>query len=1060
MPPTIRGVATVLLAGTVFATPSIAQQDGSGYPAASRPGEVAARVATVRGRVVDAEGDVPIPAVQVFIEGTRRAAVTNNNGEYSIAGVPAGTVTLRAMRIGYQPMNKPVTVPENGEVVVNFSLAKAVTRLEEVVTTATGIQARRELGNVVSSLKADSLVATAPVTTVQQLLQARTANLQIIQGTGATGATPTIRIRGVSSLSLTNDPLVILDGVRFEGSSGLAFTQYSSSRLSDLNPNEIESIDVIKGPAAAALYGTAATNGVLVIKTKRGVAGNAQWSFFLEQGLVEQPSKFEDNWRSWGRNLNAQGQPVGGDIQCKISQSSLGQCRVDSLTRNNPFTNPLTSPFRTASGGLRRTPRVQWGGQVSGGTEFLRYFVSAVREHETGPFVMPDSEVKRITNVRGTAPRTTQRYPNQLDVTSLRGNFQIGLSKTATLGVSTGYIDKTLFTPFDGGFFAGMFFQLFTAPGCVKCSATLRNDGQYTLGTQREYMGDIFSVELKSIEKRFLSSTQLNWQPKQWLNVRGVVGIDQASNYGYQLQLLSEGTNQQAAWGPSAGQGFSGKGLSRTLNTKYSVDLGATATRAVTSSVQSRTTLGAQWFKDNFQSASGSGYGFGPGVSTPNSASQRLISEGTTENATYGWYIEEQVSHRDRLFGTVGIRQDQNSAFGRTTGAAIYPRFALSYVISDETWFPKRFGLDQLRLRAALGQSGVQPGTTAALAFLGAQAFTVGAADQPGLVVSSIGNPDLRPEKTIEFEIGADLSFLDERVSVEVQTYNKQSHDALLARPLPPSFGAGGSQTVNIAGVENRGQEVTFDIGIIRSGPYLWNVRLSGSRNKNKIVSVGDVVLSTSPGVRRVVGFPISALWDRKILGYKDANGDGILTESEVQVDTVTGKYQGQSFRGSALPEYEAALNNRVSLFRGKVDVTALFDYRGGYWNSWGYQNQRCVSTANCRAVNDPKAPLADQAAALMAASSANRTQWGLFVPNDFIRLRELSVVYNLPASFTTRFLRGRSANIALSGRNIKVVWTKFPGLDPEANSGGQAANDFFSEPPLRYWITRVNVAF
>lgn len=1018
-------------------------------------------VATVRGRVVDAEGGGPISAVQIVVQGTRRGAATNNNGEYSIPGMSAGATSLSTRRIGYQPMTQSVMVPESGEITVNFTLTRSVTRLEEVVTTATGTQARRELGNVVSSLKADSIVNNAPVTTVQQLLQARTSNLQIIQGTGATGATPTIRIRGISSLSLTNDPLVILDGVRFEGSSSLSFTQFASSRLSDLNPTEIESIEVIKGPAAAALYGTAASNGVLVISTKRGVAGKAKWNVFIEQGLVQQPSRFEDNWRSWGHNVNAQGQVVGGDIQCKISQNSLGQCRVDSLTKNNPFLNPLTSPFRTAGGAARLTPRAQWGANVSGGTDLFRYFVSAVREHETGPFVMPDTEVRRLTAARGTAPRSTQIYPNQLDQTSVRGNFQIGLSPTATLSVTTGYIDKTLYTPFDGSFFAGMFFQLFTAPGCAtRCSATLRNDGLYTNGTQREFVGDIFSVELKSIEKRFLGTTQLSWQPLQWLNVKSVVGIDQATNYGYQMQLLGEGPNQQSAWGPNSAQGYSGKGLSRNLNTKYSLDLSATATRTVTSSIQSRTTLGGQWFKDNLQTSSGLGYGFGPGVSTPNSASQRQVSENTTENATYGWFLEEQVSYRDRLYATAGLRQDQNSAFGRTTGAAVYPRFAVSYVISEESWFPRRFGLDHLRLRSAFGQSGVQPGTTAALAFLVAQGFAVGGTDLPGLVLSSIGNPKLKPEVTTEFEIGADLSFLRDRIGIELQTYNKQSRDALLGKPLPPSFGAGGSQTVNIAGVENRGVELTLNLAVIQRANYQWDVRLAGSRNSNKIVSVGDVVLSTSPGVRRVVGYPISALWDRKILGWKDANGDGILTENEIQVDTVVGKYQGQSFRGSAIPEYEMSLNNRVGFFRDRVNVNVLLDYRGKYWNSWGYQNQRCVSTANCRAVNDPKAPLADQAAALMGASSTNRTQWGLFVPGDFVRLRELSIVYNVPPSFTAKYLRGRTANISLSSRNLAMLWTKFPGLDPESNSGGQAANDFFSEPPLRYFITRFNLAY
>lgn len=995
--------------------------------------------------------------MQIQVVGTRLGTTTNNKGEYVITGVAAGTVEIRASRIGYQPLTKSVTVPASGAVVLEFAVEHAVAHLEEVITTATGEQSRREFGNTVATVKMDSLAKLAPVTTIQDMLQARVPGLEVFQGSGLTGANQPIRIRGLSSLSLATDPLMIVDGVRVDGGAVTGSFGVSSSRIGDFSFEEVESIDVIKGPSAAALYGTAAANGVIIVKTKRGQASSrTRWTMFGEQGYVSQPSEFENNWRSWGHNLTSAGAQTGGVVQCLVSREAAKQCEVDSLTFNNPYTNPLTSPFRDASGNVRQTPRSSYGIQASGGSDLLRFFISGTHNGETGPFVMPDSEMQRITALRGTAPRSTQVYPNQLRQDNLRGNFQIAISPSATMDIAAGYANRTLYQPFDGGFFAGLNFQLMTAPGCaIKCSAALRSDGLWTNGTQREYVGDIFSVEQRSEEQRFTGSAALNWAPRPWMQVRSTVGVDQSNTYTDRMQLVGEGPNQAAAWGPGASQSFSGKDFERNNVNKYSVDLGATATGQVTATVQSKFTVGAQWFKDETYRGTGEGYGFGPGVSTPNSASQRLASEFTTENATYGAFVQENLSWRDILYFSSAVRTDQNSAFGRKIGTTAYPRASLSYVISDESWFPHVPSLTKIRLRSAVGQAGVQPSTTAALQFLAASTFPVGGLEVPALQLSSIGNPDLKPEVTTEIESGADFGLFDDRFAVEATVFRKISRNALYSRPLPPSYGAGASQFQNLARVENRGYELALDLSLLRASLATWDMRISGSHLKNRLVTVGDATLPTTPGARNVVGYPINGLWDRPIVSWKDADGNGILSESEIVVGDT------QVFRGSSLPEYEAGISNTLTFFKRALQFTTSFDYRGKYWNQWGYANQRCVSTANCRAVNDPTAPLADQAGAVMGASSANRTLWGFFVQNDFLRFRELSMTYQLPQRFANKFTSGHPTSIVFSGRNIGIIWTKYPGLDPESNvNAGNASNDFYAEPPLRYWIGRINVAF
>ncbi len=1027
----------------------------SAFRAPGRPGRLAALLVgllafsgtaaaqstgTLRGRVIERGNEAPIPGVQIQVTaGTSRvSALTSQDGRYSLSTVPSGPVSVRAVRIGYAPVTQTATVTAGGEVVLDFTLEPTVVQLEEVVTTATGEQSRREVGNVVATLKVDSLVSRSPVTSVADVLNARTAGVQVVQGAGQTGSSPSIRIRGSSSLSLTNEPLFIVDGVRMDNSPQPGGTTISSQRVNRLgtfNPDEIESLDVIKGPSAAALYGTAAANGVIVIKTKRGRAGRTQWSAYAEGGQVSQPGQFFDNYRSWGRNVVG-GVPQAAAIQCRISQQALGNCIIDSLTTFNPLMNKETTPFSTQ-------PRTMFGVQASGGSDRFRFFVSAEREDETGPYEMPEAEIARLTTIRGKTPIDEHIHPNKLGQTSLRGNFSVGLTPTLDLTIATGYLNRQLRTPFDGGYFAGLSFQSYFAPGF----RTAFN------GMSAQHVGDILSVEQWMRDQRLTTSSTLNWTPNSWLSGRAVIGMDQTQGYGYRFARFGEGTI--TGWGPPAQTG--GKDVNRNTYSRYSVDLGATASWDVNQSISAKTAVGVQWFKDTQYQTLAQGYSLPPGATTPNAASIRTAGEFTEENATYGGYVEQTFGIKERLFLTGGVRTDQNSAFGSNIGNTIYPRAALSYVISDESWFPEITPGGNVRLRAAFGRAGVQPTTIAALQFLNAFTVPIDGVETPGLRIAALGNADLKPEVTTEVEAGIDAGFFNERILLELTYFTKTSKDALVQQPLPPSFGAGATQWQNLAKVRNRGFEVSVNADVIRAKPLSWNLNVTASSIKNLLVDAGGAALAETQGQRNTVGYPLFGLWDRPILGWNDANNDGILVDSEIEVGTTA------VFRGPTLPTREGAMTNTIGFFDQKVRLVGLVDYRGGHYNQWGFENQRCAS-GNCRAVNDPSTPLADQAAALARNSGAfGNSTWGYFVQNDFIRLRELSLSVDVPTSVTRKIGFG-SANVVLSGRNLGTLWTKYPGIDPETNAVAQNTgggnNDYYAPPPARYWLLRVNLGF
>lgn len=994
------------------------------------------RGGTIRGRVLETGTNTPLAAAQVLVTGTRQGGLTSADGRFVLLGVTPGSVLIRVVRLGYQPASKTVQLSAGGDVSVDFTLAAAVKTLDAIVTTATGEQSRRSYGNVVATLKLDSLAEKSAATNVNELLQGRVAGVQVVQGSGQTGTSSSIRIRGNSSLSLSNEPLIVVDGVRIDNSP--APGNFSTQRINNfngINPEEIESIDILKGPSASALYGTAAANGVLVIKTKRGRVGATRWATNAEYGNVSQPAQFFDNYRAWGRNLVG-GVPGTAPILCRISDQSLGRCVRDSLTTFNPLMNAETRPFATQ-------PRHQVGVNASGGNENLRYFFSAERMGETGPYEMPTAEIARLTTLRGTRPREDQINPNQLSQTSLRGNFTFPLGKTADMTVSTGYVDRSLLSPFDGGFFAGLSFQSYFAPGFR--TAFNGNSAQHT--------GDIFSVTQSRRDQRFTGSTQMNWKPVSWLSNRAVIGVDQIAGYSYRFARANEGT--VTGWGPPGQTG--GKDANRNTFSRYSVDFGSTASFTLTPTISSKTSVGAQWFKDTQYETVVQGYTLPPGAQTPNSASIRTASEFTAENATFGAYVQQDFAWNERLFLTGSVRTDQNSAFGRNAGNTLYPRLALSYVLSEESWFPQWNALNNLRFRSAWGQAGVQPSTIAALQFLNANTVPLGGTEVGALRLGAIGNADLRPEVTTESETGFDVALFSNRVNIEATYFRKLSRDALFQNPLPPSFGAGANQWQNIAAVMNAGGELSVDVQLLNRKWLAWSTRINGSRIKNKLVDAGKAQLAVTQGARNVVGFPMFGLWARPIKRFADANNDGILTESEIVVGDTA------EYKGPTLPVNEAGWSNTFGLFKNTVQVSMLMDYRGGHFNQWGFENQRCLS-GNCQAVNDKNAPLVDQAAAVTTTSARlGNSVYGYFTPNDFIRFRELSVAYTLPVSLAGK-MKARTATVAFVGRNIGLLWTRFPGIDPETNGSvqntGGGNNDFFSAPLLRYWTLRVNLGY
>src|SRR5436309_1713706 len=259
----------------------------------------------VGGVVTDETSGNPIVAARVAAVGTSIFAQTNATGHYVLPGLSPGQVTLRVSAIGYGAATQVVTITGGEIAAQDFSLTLQPYSLDEIVVTATGEQAKREVGNVINSIRADSLVQTRPIANMNDLLSAKAPGVDVLAG-NLTGAGSRVRIRGTNSLSLTNEPLYIIDGIRMtadNNSSSIGIGGTNPSRINDINPEEIESIDVVKGPSAAALYGTAASTGVIIITTKKGRPGPARWNVYAEQGFITDQNTYPDAFRGWRSSL-------------------------------------------------------------------------------------------------------------------------------------------------------------------------------------------------------------------------------------------------------------------------------------------------------------------------------------------------------------------------------------------------------------------------------------------------------------------------------------------------------------------------------------------------------------------------------------------------------------------------------------------------------------------------------------------------------------------------------------------------------------------------------------
>jgi TonB-dependent SusC/RagA subfamily outer membrane receptor len=619
------------------------------------PSPASAQRGVIAGRVLDSASQAPIPDAQVRVAGTVFGTLSRADGTYRIAGLIAGPATVQVLRVGFHAGRRAVTVLDSGTVTADFALTPAATTLDQVVIQATGqIERQRETGNAVGTITLDS-VPKAAVASFSDVLSSRAPGVIVTQQSGTTGGTSHVRIRGNSSVSLDNGPLLVIDGVRAdndESASQIDVGGQTTSRLDDLDPNEIEDITVLRGPAAAALYGTAGANGVIQVTTRHGAAGKPVWRAFEEYGSVRNYVSFPANYNRVGVDASS-----NRTTQCTLLSQAQGGCTPtpDSLVSFSPLA--ADPPF---GAGWRNN----FGLDVAGGTDAIGYFANADHKDEHGVYA--------------------NNYVNR---TNGRANLRATLSPTVELSANIGYLQSGLGLPQnDNAAYDALYNGLMG-------SAFNNAAHGYLLGLGPSQVAKIISTQ--SVD-RYTTSATATWRPLSWFSVVGVTGLDFAQTL--ERQVFPVGVFPIFPTG--------GVQTDPITDRQYTTNVTATAHYTITPSLLGTTSVGSQFNDQRHNQLISSAQGLLPGVGSLGGANSNFsITEDNPEEVLFGGLLQQQLAWRDKVFLTAAVRTDRNSAI--LSGSwTTYPEASLSWVVGEEPFFPRTSIVSSLRVRSAYGESG------------------------------------------------------------------------------------------------------------------------------------------------------------------------------------------------------------------------------------------------------------------------------------------------------------------------------------------------------------------
>ncbi len=967
----------------------------------------------IKGVVKDLRTNRPVASVNVKLENTVITTVTNNEGNYELkAKVNSGTYTLSFTFMGYAKKTESITLGQNHEVFVNTSIVEDFMGLNEIVVTGVTVAAsKKTLGNAISSVNAKEL-ENANATQIDQALAGKISGAHISQNSGNPAGGISVRLRGTSTVVGLSDPLYIMDGVILNNYSSelIDLGGYAQNRLVDINPNDIERIEVIKGAAAAAIYGSRASNGVVQIFTKRGVEGKPKFNFFTNIKTSDIRKTLEVNAYPYRFN--------------NTNKDDLSVTEVKRYDYQKWI-------FRTGSGNETNV-------SVSGGHNSSQYFIS-------GNYLYNQGIINKTDFTRGSFKIN---FDQQLAVW-LKLSVGINYAISSSSEIPNGGLDEA-YGALTGFIFGNNYINPEPDPvtGIYPSVSSIIN--------RTNPLEAINRFKFKQKTGRFIGNFQLNATPIKGLNIKYILGYDNANQ-------LATGFIPVGNTTPSYADGYS----KRSDQTIYLInnDFNASYQTQIGNWLESGTGIGATAQSEKIMRTYLTATQLALIAETVNNGTLNAkTGEGRSDVNLMGAYIQQTFGIMEKIYFTGAFRYDISSVFGKESRGQFYPKVSGSYLISNENfWKNSQIAkvIPLFKLRASYGQSG---NLTALGPYDKYTNYTsVNSAGLQSLVSPALlGNESIKPERQEEFEIGTDFSLLNDRFGVEFSYYKKNVKDLLFSVRIAPSTGYL-SQYQNIGTLNNKGIELLVRGVPILRDKFRWNVIATFNKNKNVINNIPGGILMVAGSFGQVAalnGYPIGAFYST----YFARNPDGSLllnSKGFPQIEK-TGRKDGQpdgttlkKVIGDPNPDWTGSLINEFQIGKN-LSVRAQMDvsYGGNVFNFTRRIGDRDLYGGLKGYQSELKEEVKKGTSEALFFILENWIENG-----SYAKLREVSVSYN----FRPSFLKTGSIKLTLAGRNLFSI-DNYSGYDPEINTAGQSTSvrgfDFVEVPIPRQLIVGLNMNF
>jgi len=966
---------------------------------------------TITGRVLGSDDGLPLPGVSVRVKGGTAGTTTGGDGTFSLS-VPSTAKVLSFTYIGY--VTQDITIGSLATIAIR--LVSDSQMMAEVVVTGYGVAQKRDLGSASSRITGKQF-ENLPLQSFDRALQGRAAGVQVTAQSGQPGGAINVRVRGVGSINAGNDPLYIVDGIQLKTSA--ISGQASSNTLASINPNDIETIEVLKDAAAASIYGAAAANGVVLITTKKGKSGSSVVNFSAQQGVMQNISRYDV--------ANAQ-QYAQMQVPASVNAGRLTQAGAVAF-----YGDPTNASAQTTNwfDAIAREGKSRiYDLSLSGGDAKTNFFIS-------GSYTDQDAQVIESFYKRGTfRANIGHKITDKLSV-----NANVSMSATRIFG-----------TIADGANVNGPFFFPFTLRPDVPI---YQPDGSYTQGAALKASFAYNIVQGAKEEVRIgnalqtVSNFSATYKVTPSLSITGFAGIDFVD---------TRDDNQRPASIPAFSGNGGTSGVTNTRNLDFNSNVAANWNKKFGDHTLGAL-LGGELKEQNVESASATGSGFpNPFFRSLQNGTPLSIAGFFTGYKKAGLFTKLNYDYKEKYYIAGTLRYDGSSRFGNVKQYGYFGGISGTWRVSGEDFLLDNKVISDLKLRASYGVVGNdQIADFASRALFGAGGGYLGA---NGIRPSQLGNNNLSWEQAKTLNFGLDYGLLNNRITGSIDVYRRTNDNLLLSRPLPSDSGFG-SINENIGSVQNEGIELGLNtINLNTKSGFNWTTDFNISFQRNKVLSLLNNG-SDRIGNQFIVGQPIDIIFTYGWAGVNPADGRPMWYDGSGNYTYNLVANNDQAVRGTRYPKFFGGLNNTVSYKNLSLDF--LFQYQYGnksfvsmfqnIWTSGLSDNNQLVSqiadqwttpgqiTAVPRLLSRTNHP--NNSGALSSALNTGSTRY--LYDASYIRLKNVTLSYNIPASITSK-VKLRNVRVFATGINV-LTFTKYPGLDPEIPVG---FNELGTNPQAR----------